>query len=195
LVKQLITGGYQVKVLTRSSANAAHLPDEVTLIEGNLFNSASLVELLNGCDAVVSCAGPPIKGKYNPEDYIQGMKLLIEGMENLQVKRLITIAGASIVLPGERLKGKRKFLRVVFRLLFGKTVRTKDGETALIANSNLRWTIVRPGFVKSAPDGKFNADEEKLGATSVDKIQLINFLVDGLNIVEWEGRAPLVATI
>jgi len=182
-------------VLARSLEKASNLPDAVQVIEGDLLDKKALAKLVEGADAVVSCAGPPMKGNYNPSEYVNAMSDLIAAMQSNGVTRLITLAGGSIILPDEKLSGKRKFLRFVFKLMFSKVVQTKDGELNLIARSNLDWTVLRPGFVKPVKEGRFIAHETKLSSTSVDKLQIQTFIQECLKSEEWVGKAPLVATI
>jgi putative NADH-flavin reductase len=185
----------KVSVLSRSPLKAAGLTKNVNVIEGNLFDKTSLAVLVKEVDVVVSCAGPPMRGNYVPSDYVVAMRDLVDVMEENEVSRLITIAGGSIILPEERLFGKRKLLRFVFKLMFSKVVKTKDGELEIMAKSNLKWTALRPGFVKPKKEGNFVAHESKLLSTSVDKLQILTFIIECIKSDEWVGKSPLVATI
>lgn len=194
LMETALQRNIMLKVLTRNQENLSRFSGKIEVVQGNLSDPQALKQLVEGIDAVISVAGPPMKGNYDPGLYILGMEELMKAMTAEGVSRIVTIAGGSIKLPEEQLGLKRKFLRCNFKLLFGKLVAVKDAEAKLLYNSDLKWTIVRPGFVKKVKTGEFKADRHKLHATSVDRTQLVEFLLDCLESDEWERSAPLVAT-
>ena len=68
VVRRLTDRGLDVRVLTRDPARAAHLPDRVHTLAGDLQDPAAVAEAVHGCDKVVSAVhgfvGP---GKPSPE--------------------------------------------------------------------------------------------------------------------------------
>jgi len=46
LVDQLVDDGHEVTGLTRSRSNAAHLPDEATIVEGDITDKGSMREAM-----------------------------------------------------------------------------------------------------------------------------------------------------
>lgn len=48
LVEQLVGEGHDVVALTRERSNAAHLPDEVTVVEGDVTDRESMREPMAG---------------------------------------------------------------------------------------------------------------------------------------------------
>lgn len=56
LVERLIDDGHQVTALTRDRSNADHLPDSVTVIEGDITDKDSMREAMKGVDRVFHLA-------------------------------------------------------------------------------------------------------------------------------------------
>ena len=56
LVERLVTNGHQVRALTRDRANAEHLPDTVTVVEGDITDKASMRDAMAGVDGVFHLA-------------------------------------------------------------------------------------------------------------------------------------------
>ncbi len=88
LCSHLIKQGFTVSALVRDIARASKLLDaRVTLISGSLDDPNSLHALLQGCDAVIHCAGA-VRGQ-SQEDFnrtnVQGTAKLLEAVNN-QVK-------------------------------------------------------------------------------------------------------------
>jgi dihydroflavonol-4-reductase len=52
LVEQLVSEGHDVVALTRSRSNAAHLPETVTVVEGDLTDKGSMRGAMEGVDGV-----------------------------------------------------------------------------------------------------------------------------------------------
>jgi len=187
--------GIRIKALTRSSEKLRTYEDKIEIITGSLFNETDLSNLVADTNAVVSLAGPPLSGKFEIEDYTNGMRKLIKVMQEQDVRRIINIAGASVKLPNETFVKKKAMIRAVARLIISKAVKTKDIELEMLSSSNLNWTTLRPGFVKKHKQGQLIVDNNKLCSFSVDKEQLATFILDCMENSSWEAKAPFVATV
>lgn len=102
LVEQLLADGHDVTVLSRSRANAAHLPRDVTVVEGDVTEKASMREAMDGVDGVFHVAawyflGP---GRENAElayrVNVRGTHNVFELMDELSVPRGVYTSTAAI---------------------------------------------------------------------------------------------------
>ena len=93
LVETLVGDGHDVVVLTRSRSNAAELPDEVRVVEGDITEKASMREAMRGVDGVFHLAawfqvGP---GPWNVEKVerinVEGTRNVLELMDELDVPK------------------------------------------------------------------------------------------------------------
>lgn len=93
LVDRLVEDGHHVTALTRDSANADHLPESVTVIEGDITTKESMREGMEGVDAVYHLAawyqfGP---GPWNADKAerinVDGTRKVLELMDDVDVPK------------------------------------------------------------------------------------------------------------
>lgn len=93
LVEQLLDEGHGVVALTRSRSNANHLPDEVTVVEGDVTDKSSLREPMTGVDGVFHVAawfyvGPGPRNVETAERInVEGTRNVLELMDELDVPK------------------------------------------------------------------------------------------------------------
>src|SRR5690606_23690042 len=117
VLREALNRGYDVKVLVRSPEKLGDLKDRVTVIKGDLLDSAAVDRALEGSIAVINAAG----GVKEPDQYKKFQKIgeiLTEKMNARRIKRLVNISGAVMSLPGEDLNLQRKIMRVFVNLAF-----------------------------------------------------------------------------
>lgn len=196
LLQQALQEGHEVTVLARSPAKLGELKDRVNCIEGDYFDATAVRDALQGAEAVLSCIGPPLgfgRSKYIGK-YPQAMKSLITELETAGISRIITIAGASVPLPGSKLPMLAKITRVMMLVIGGQISRDKDEEALMLAESELDWTILRPPGIKAGVRGEFIASESELRSPFVNLEQLCHFMLSTLTDDAWIGKAPLTST-
>jgi len=197
LVQKALAAGHRVRALARRPEALAELAARIEVVRGDLFDPASLGQLVQGADAVISVAGPPFQGHHAPEPYEKASSDLVAAARAAGARRIITIAGAAARLPGEKLGVKRSLLRALLgRVVMPDIIRTKDREVAVIASSDLDWTIIRPPRIgKGAPTGKVRATDQDLAGSTVDVEDLTDFILAQLQGREWVRRAPTIASV
>jgi dihydroflavonol-4-reductase len=93
VVERLVDEGHDVTTLTRSVSNAAHLPDEVTVVEGDVTDKASMREAMRGVDGVFHIAawfyiGPGPRSRETAERInVGGTRNVLELMDELDVPK------------------------------------------------------------------------------------------------------------
>jgi uncharacterized protein YbjT (DUF2867 family) len=129
VVRLLLERGERVRVLTRDPARAAHLPDAVQVLTGDLGDPAAVAAAVHGCATVVSAvhgfAGP---GRPSPEAIDRDANhALIQAAADAGVQHLILVSvlGAAPDHPMSLHRAKHA------------------AEQALRA-SGLAWTTIRP---------------------------------------------------
>ena len=141
VVARLVAEGVAVRALVRdpSSAAARALPTTVERVQGDVSDVPALVAALKGCDAVVCATG--VRPSLDPTgpyrvDFV-GTVNLVAAASKTRVKHytLVTSIGVEDVL-------------FPLNLAWGVLLCKKAGEEAL-QRSGLRYTIVRPGGLRS----------------------------------------------
>ncbi|MBD3385384.1 NAD(P)H-binding protein [candidate division KSB1 bacterium] len=196
ILKQALERGYRVKTLVRTPDKLGEFKDRVEFIKGSLSDIEKLEQAVSDTDAVVSAVGPPQRHPEPPEFYEKIMQELVGLLEKQNIKRFIHTGGA-VHLGGEREAWSlgRRMLRF-FLVLFGKSILiAKEREWAVLKNSNLDWTLVRPPhIVTGEPTGQVSADEKNLVKTRVNVEDLANFMLDQITSTAWIKKAPLVSS-
>jgi putative NADH-flavin reductase len=120
---------------------------------GDVHDAAAVASAVDGADAVVSTLGVPFS-KSPVTVYSQGVTNIIAGMHAAGVKRLVCVSSSAIGPHPEPLGG------FIFEKLIQPYVVNKLGRTlyddmrrmeAMVTDSDLAWTIVRPSGLFEAP--------------------------------------------
>lgn len=93
LVERLVDDGHNVIALTRSRSNASHLPDDVTVVEGDITDKESLRDPMAGADRVFHMAawwfiGPGPRERENAQQInVEGTRNVLELMNELDIPK------------------------------------------------------------------------------------------------------------
>lgn len=137
-VKGLLASGASVRALVRNPGKAAQvLPkdtpaENLQQIKGDLFDHASVRELVRGADAVVHTVGIRREqgGSRFDQIHIEGTRRVLEAAESGGVDRMVHISAL-----GVRANAPSAYYR------------TKWEAERLVRSSDLAWTILRPSII------------------------------------------------
>ena len=194
-LREALSKGYQVKVLVRSPDKLGDLKDKVTIVKGDLLDSSSVEQALQGSVAVINAAG----GVKEPNQYNKFRligNILTEKMRKLGIKRLINISGAVTNLPTEKLDLKRRVMKVFVSLFFKQMKLAQEAILPIIVKDNdISWTFVRAAIIsKKQGTGKVLASDKQMPGTTIMLEDLGKFMVEQITSTEWLKKAPLVAS-
>jgi putative NADH-flavin reductase len=147
LVTQGIALDHEITAVVRRP-ELASLPKEVRLLRGDVTDAASMAAAVAGQDAVISSLGTKLSRK--PTTLLsEGTRNLVAAMNEAGVRRLVCITGMG---AGDS-KGHGGFLYdgIILPLLLKEIYKDKDRQEALIRESSLDWSIVRPGMLTDGP--------------------------------------------
>lgn len=82
VVDQLVDDGHDVIGVTRSRSNASHLPEEATIVEGDITDKESLREPMAGVDGVFHIAAWAYLGP-GPDNVEKAGRINVEGTRNV----------------------------------------------------------------------------------------------------------------
>lgn len=138
LVKQALEQGYEVVAFARSPEKVSDISHKnLKVVKGDARNLDDVRAAISGCDAVLSALGSRV-GKLVCE---AGTANIVAAMSEKKVKRLIV---ESAYGAGEPRGG---VYATVLRLLIKSRIVDKERMEALLENSNLDWTVVRPSIL------------------------------------------------
>lgn len=102
LVEQLVADGHQVTALTRNRSNATHLPDSVSVVEGNITEKNSMRPGMKDVDRIFHLAawfqiGP---GPWNREKAerinVDGTRNVLELMDDLDISKGVYVSTVGV---------------------------------------------------------------------------------------------------
>lgn len=160
LVQQALADGHAVTALVREPAKLQIDNQSLTVAKGDVMEPASLEAVMPGQEAVLCALGAGGKGGVRAP----GTRNLIAAMQACGVRRLVCLSSLGVGDSRANLNFLWKYL--MFGLLLRRAYADHVAQEDIIKNSDLDWTIVRPG---AYTDGERTGDyRHGFPATAVD---------------------------
>ena len=170
----------------------------VNVIRGELTDTERLKEAIRGSDAVLSALGPT--SPQHPKDLpiTRAIEAIISAMREVHVERLISISTGTAVDPKDGFDLKIWLPALLIRLAMPSSYRDIIGLAKTIRASDLEWTMVRVGFLKSQP-GSHRLNVGLYGRTkhslSISREDVAKFMFDQISNREFVRCAPGISAI
>lgn len=149
LVKQLIAHHIFIKLLQHQSVTT-HIDNSlVEIMEGDARDYDALLNLLVGCDAVISTVGQPAG---EPPVFSDISTKILKAMNVLGIKRYISVTGLNVDTRFDVKGPKTKFSTEWMYQNYPKTTADKQVEYEVLAASNLDWTLIRLPMIQQTDD-------------------------------------------
>ena len=180
IVDQLVGAGSEVVALVRSDEAAEELGaiDGVTVARGDAFDYKSVEGAMDGCDAAITTMGQGTVPDENDQrvDYA-GNSNVIEAAGILGVTRCILVTSIGCG------SSKGAAPPSVFEVLKDVLAAKERAENILIKYyTNMNWTIIRPGGLKSEPaTGTAILTENKMAIGSIHREDVAALVIKALN--------------
>ena len=192
IVSQALARGWDVTVLVRSPEKAADLKG-AKLVVGDARDEKALRPAVKGRDAVISALGTPASPFREVTLLSTATRALVSSMKAEQVSRLITITG----IGAGNSKGHGGFLfdKVIFPLLLRHVYADKNRQEAVIKDSGLDWTIVRPSILNNKPGGntiRTPTDLSDFHGGSISRTDVATFVLNQIGNDAWLRGSPLI---
>jgi putative NADH-flavin reductase len=146
IVRQAVDRGHSVSAFVRTPAKRA-FASSVSVLQGDVANAAAVNAAVAGHDAIVSALGVTSPLKHDSA-VITGVQHIVRMMGDHNVRRLIYLSFVGV-------HASRSAVGFVLRYIAPIPLRHEiaDHETkeAVIRNSQLDWTIVRPPKLTNGP--------------------------------------------
>lgn len=153
LTEMALDEGHAVVAFTRHPDAFPIGHRRLEVAAGDVHDSAAVASAINGVDAVVSTLGVPF-AKSPVTVYSGGVTNIMTGMHTGGVKRLVCVSSSAISPHPEKLGGP-VFERIIQPYVVKKLGRTVYEDMrrmeAMVIDSDLAWTIVRPSGLFEAP--------------------------------------------
>ena len=163
LVRELLARGYLVRVLVQKGSQSRTLDGlEIERIEGDILDKSSILEALQGCEAIIHVAALtnvwPSRGEMYHRVNVEGTRNMVEAALEVQVQRFVHVGSASSFYfgtkeqPGSEGKVREKN---TYGLDYIDT-KTAGQQVVLnaVKNQGLPGLVVNPTFMLGAYDSK-----------------------------------------
>jgi len=193
IVNQAIARGYDVTVLVRSPEKAADLKG-AKLVVGDARDEKALRQALKGRDAVISALGTPASPFREVTLLSTATRSLVAAMKAENVSRLIAITGIG---AGDSLgHGGFTFEKLIYPLLLRKVYADKNRQEAIVRDSGLNWTIVRPSVLNYKPGRdtiRVLTDLSQFHGGTISRQDVAKFVLDEVSSDTWQRQSPLIS--
>jgi putative NADH-flavin reductase len=147
LVAQALERGYAVTALVRDPSRLRVDHPQLTMIQGDVLDSASVERAMRGQEAVVSALGH--KRFFYPTRILsEGTRNILRAMEAHGVPRLVCETSLGLGDSAGRMGLYFTFFTIPVVLPFYFWDKTR--QERIIAESNVEWVLVRPGMLINA---------------------------------------------
>jgi nucleoside-diphosphate-sugar epimerase len=196
VVDQLLAAGYSVTAYVRNASKLTIAHPNLSVVEGELDQPASITRAIDGADAVISALGPTLRRGATGTPITDGTRNIVEAMKATGVRRFIGLATPAAADPRDLPTFKAKLFRLMPRLAFPNALTEIDGMTEAVTRSDLDWTIARiispndrptKGTIRS---GFLGRDKVSSAMTRTD---IATFLVGQLTDDTYIRAAPVIS--
>lgn len=184
-----VTAGHEVVAGARTTPVVAG----ARTLALDVRDGAALSEAIKGVEAVLWCVG--VTRRSGGDVGRTAMPLLVAACEQAGVRRLVSVSGAGVTLPGDDKGFGARLVSAVTRRLARNLVLDKEGEHAVLAASGLDWTEVRPPrLVDREPTGHWQLSGQPPGLTAkpVAKAEVALAMLDLAGSSQWVRGAPFL---
>ncbi|MBO2012298.1 NAD(P)-dependent oxidoreductase [Hymenobacter negativus] len=191
LVQAALQAGHRVRLLLRHPAQFALRHEQLTIIEGDARDPATLRQLLAGSTALISTLGNP-RGENTP--ILSSVTAhLVALLPMLGVSRYVTVT--SLYDTGQpQLDAATQQAAAYMEQHFPAFMADRYRELALLTSSSLAWTCVRLPLIVDAPaTGAVQTSLTHRPGPQITATDLAEFLLGQLTSDTFLRQCPFVA--
>jgi putative NADH-flavin reductase len=174
VVDEAIQRGHAVIAIVRRK-EALTVRKGLTVLSGDPTNAAALSAVLSGmshCEAVISCLGQT--SRKDGEIVRKSAKAMLEAMGQTNTHRYLVLS-AAMLFPS--------FNPAIhlLRLMLSRHVKDTSAMEAIVKESNIDWTIIRPPRLTDGKVGRgyrLAIGHQPKGPSAIRRIDVATYLVD-----------------
>lgn len=189
LTSEALAAGYEVIAYVRSAESVKLVHKNLKVVVGQLSDKETLTSVIRGSDACISTLGGASITKHSHE-IMAGIDTIVSIMEAENVKRLIYLSSIGVGDSRNYMPQPIRFL--VVDLMLRVPMADHNRNENRIANSQLQFTIVRPGGLTEGPKTdhlKHGSERIKLkGNSSVSRSNVAAFLLDQVTNTDYLNK-------
>jgi putative NADH-flavin reductase len=193
LVTQLLSQGYNLKLLLRNPANFQIESPSIEIIQGDAIEPGAVRSLVEGCQAIISTIG---QRKDEPLVASQATTNVLKAMVESGIQRYILVAGLNVDTPLDR-KGPEttmatEWMKTNFPLIHAD----RQKAYSILSTSDVNWTLVRVPFIEfSDARGETIVSLEDCKGSKISAADIAGFLIEQLNDDTYIRKSPFITNV
>lgn len=189
LVNQSLENGFQVTAFSRNPKKLNITNPNLSLYPGDVFSLNTVADAVKGHDSVFIALG---SNKLTGKVRSVGTQNIIQSMKLHRIKRLICQSTLGVGDSRDNLNFYWKYL--MFGFILHSVYKDHHRQEALVKNSGLDWTIIRPAaFTDEASSSRvkigFSSDEKNL-ALKIPRIDVAKYMLRLLKDNQYLHQTP-----
>lgn len=193
VLDRALAAGMRVRLLARNPASVSAPHDHLTVIGGDVTDPTAVGETLSGADVVISVFGQ-VKGS-PPTIQTEGTRVIVDGMQRLGIRRIITLSGGGLRDPHDRPKAADRIITLLLKTCAATVLADAEGHLRVLRESSLDWTLVRgPRLTEQAGAGSFRVGWVGVGTgTQISREDLADFILTQVEDRQFVLALPFVS--
>ncbi len=191
--RQALDAGHDVRALARSATAIAISNPSLEKMRGNALKTEDVEAALVRMGVVIQTLGVGLGELFRPVHlFSDATRVLIAAMKRQDIKRLICVTGFG---AGDSRASISCLQRLPFQIVFGRAYDDKSLQEQLIKESELDWTIARPGVLTSGPrTGQYQilSEASQWRNGIISRADVAEFLVRQIGDQTYIHKAPVL---
>ncbi len=191
--RQAVDAGHNVRAFARSVAEIAISKSSLKKIRGDALKPEDVEAALAGVVVVIQTLGVGLRDLFRPVHFFSdATRVLIAAMKSQGVKRLICVTGFG---AGDSRASISCLQRLPYKIVFGRAYDDKSLQEKLIKESELDWTIARPGVLTSGPrTGRYRilSEASQWRNGIISRADVAEFLVQQIGDQAYIRKTPVL---
>lgn len=190
-----LEAGHEVTCIARTPSKITTEHERLTLMQGDVYDPATLVPGLRGQDVLVGlfgvAAGP--RNMVAPTTlYSVGIANVLTAMAEASLERIVMVSSSGVLYDPTAPWFFNRILRPLAWRMYSDMLQME----VLLSSSEVDWTIVRPPELGNGPetgDLKVAVDAFPQGAHKISRADLARFLLQEAESPAYSRQRPVLA--
>ena len=193
LLEQALAAGHEVAAFVRDPSKLGMSHERLTVVEGDVKDSAKVREAVAGTDAVLSALGHTKSSAKDVQTV--GTENIVAAMQECGVRRLVSLTGAGVGDPQDEPKLLDKAITTLLKLLQKDVLEDGENHARVIEKSRLDWVIVRgPMLTEGEKKGEYRVGYVgKNSGTKISRADVADFMLRQTKDETYLGQKPMVS--
>jgi putative NADH-flavin reductase len=191
LIEQALAAGHDVTAFARTPSKITTQHPRLTIMQGDIHDTASVQQAVMGADAVLSALGA-VRG--GPNDILAtGAQNIIAAMQKHNVRRLVFLTGAGVKQPQDPPSVGSVVMIPLMKLLSPNVLADAECAVDAIQKSNLDWTIIRaPRLGDNPQKGTYRTGYLRPAFEQVSRADVAAFMLSQLTNSTYLRQTPMI---